>query len=183
MRAIRAIISKEFAEILRNRTLVISSLIPALIFTVMPLMVGIRGANRSGRSGQLTLSQMGEVINRTSPELRNVPAAALGQIFILRQFAILMLFVPIITALAIAAHSIIGEKQARSLEPLLATPISTAQLLLAKSLSAVLPAVGVTWVGFTIYALAIHFMALSGVLTSVLNVTTLLLMLVICPLV
>jgi ABC-2 type transport system permease protein len=183
MRAIRAIIGKEFAEILRNRTLVMSSLIPSVFFVIMPLIIGLRSGTRGGRSGQSSLGQIGDIVTRISPELRGVSPAALGQIFIFRQFTVMMLFVPIITALAIAAHSIIGEKQTRSLEPLLATPVSSAQLLLAKSLSAALPAVGVTWMGFAIYALAIHFMALPGVLTSVLNVTTLLLIFVICPLV
>src|ERR1051326_5971154 len=103
MRALRAIIAKEFAEILRNRALVISSVIPALVFTVMPLMVGLRGGNRVGRSGP-SVSQIGEIMTRVSPELSNLPPGVLGQIFIFRQFALLMLFVPIITALAIAAH-------------------------------------------------------------------------------
>src|SRR5262249_21338081 len=136
MRAIRAIIFKEFSEILKNRALVLSSVIPSLVFVIMPLSVGLRAGTGGGRSGQLSSGQMGEIVARISPELRGLPSAVLGQVFIFRQFTLLMLFVPIITALAIAAHSIIGEKQTRSLEPLLATPISSMQLLVAKSLSA-----------------------------------------------
>src|SRR5947207_2308159 len=110
MRAVRAIILKEFAEIFRNRALVLSSLIPSVVFVVMPLMVGLRGSAR-GRAGQLSIGQMGEVLSRNASDLQGMSSAAIGQVFIFRQFALMMLFVPIITALAIAAHSIIGEKQ------------------------------------------------------------------------
>jgi len=174
-------VAKEFAEILRNRALVLSSLIPSIVFIVMPLSVGLKAGG--GRSGQMNLAQFGEIVTRVSPELRGLSAIAIGQIFMFRQFTLMMLLVPIITALAIAAHSIIGEKQTRSLEPLLATPVSAVQLLLAKSLSAALPAVGLTWIAFTVYAGGIHQFALPGVLSHVLTGSTILLMLVICPLV
>ena len=42
--------------------------------------------------------------------------------------------------MSVAAYSVIGEKQARTLEPLLATPITTFELLAAKVLGALLPA-------------------------------------------
>ena len=57
----------------------------------------------------------------------------------------------------IAAYSIIGEKNSHTLEPLLATPVRRWQLLAGKMLSALLPAVLVTWVsgGLFIAELAI----------------------------
>jgi ABC-2 type transport system permease protein len=183
MRAIRAIILKEFAEILRNRGLMVSSLIPVLIFAVMPLILGLRASSGDGRSGQLSSAQVSELVISVSPELRNLPVPTLAQIFAFRQNTVLMLFIPIITALTIAVHSIIGEKQARSLEPLLAAPVSSLQLLLAKSLSAAIPALGLTWIVFGVYALSIEFLALPQVLLNVLIPTTLLLIFVICPLV
>jgi len=183
MRAIRAIILKEFAEMLRNPTLIGSSLIPALVFAVLPPLRGLRGASGEGRSGQLTLSQASELVIRVSPELRNLPAPTLGQIFAFRQNAVLLLFIPITTALTIAAHSIIGEKQTRSLEPLLATPVSSLQVLLAKSLSGAIPALGFTWIVFGIYVLTMEFLARPQVLPNVLIPTTWLLIFVICPLI
>jgi ABC-2 type transport system permease protein len=60
---------------------------------------------------------------------------------------------PLIIPISIAAYSIVGEKTTHSLEPLLATPISTAELLLAKCLAAAIPAVLATWAGFIIFIL------------------------------
>jgi ABC-2 type transport system permease protein len=58
----------------------------------------------------------------------------------------------------IAAYSIVGEKTARSLEPLLATPITTIELILGKSLSAIIPAVAATWLGYIIYAIGLQIL-------------------------
>jgi ABC-2 type transport system permease protein len=54
----------------------------------------------------------------------------------------------VILPTVIAAHSVIGEKQARTLEPLLATPIQTWELLVAKTLAAVSPSVALTWLAY-----------------------------------
>ena len=51
----------------------------------------------------------------------------------------LLVLTPVAGAMSVAAYSVIGEKQARTLEPLLATPITTFELLAAKVLGAFLP--------------------------------------------
>jgi ABC-2 type transport system permease protein len=61
-------------------------------------------------------------------------------------FGSVMLLIPILVPSIIASHSIIGEKVARTLEPVLATPIRTWELLLGKCLSAMFPAIVVTWI-------------------------------------
>ena len=62
------------------------------------------------------------------------------------QYMILFMMTPLIIPINIAAYSVVGEKATRSLEPLLATPITTIELL-----AAVIPAVLATWVGFTLF--------------------------------
>jgi ABC-2 type transport system permease protein len=75
------------------------------------------------------------------------------QIFLLNQFMLMFMMMPLIIPTAIAAYSIVGEKTTRSLEPLLATPITTAELLTGKSLAAALPAVIITWLCFAVFLL------------------------------
>jgi ABC-2 type transport system permease protein len=62
------------------------------------------------------------------------------------------MMLPLIIPVNIAAQSIVGEKTLRSLEPLLATPITTAELLIGKNLAAAIPAVVATWIGFGLFA-------------------------------
>jgi ABC-2 type transport system permease protein len=52
---------------------------------------------------------------------------------------------------AIASYSFVGEKVERSLEPLLATPVSDVDILLGKSLAAVVPSVVSMWIGITVF--------------------------------
>ncbi len=83
-----------------------------------------------------------------------------GQYLLLQQFMILYLMVPVIIPVTIASYSIVGEKSGKTLEPLLATPISTIQLLTGKALAAVIPAIAATLLGFSI------FLSGSALLTS-----------------
>lgn len=51
----------------------------------------------------------------------------------------------------IASYSIVGEKVEKSLEPLLATPVSDGEILLGKSIAAFLPTILATYAGAAIY--------------------------------
>lgn len=75
------------------------------------------------------------------------------QTYLLNQFLIMYIFVPLIIPINIAAYSIVGEKTRHSLEPLLGTPITTLELLIGKMLAAVIPAVIATWLGFFIFCI------------------------------
>jgi ABC-2 type transport system permease protein len=75
------------------------------------------------------------------------------QVFMVSQFMIMFMIVPLAIPATISAYSIVGEKSTHSLEPLLATPITTAELLFAKSMSAVIPAVLATYIAFAIFAI------------------------------
>ncbi len=52
---------------------------------------------------------------------------------------------------AIASYSFAGEKVERSLEPLLATPVSDIDVLLGKFVAAVVPSVVSMWIGVTVF--------------------------------
>ena len=68
------------------------------------------------------------------------------------EFMMLFMIVPVAIPVTIAAYSIVGEKTTRSLEPLLATPITTFELLSGKCLAAVIPAILATYTAFGIFA-------------------------------
>ena len=52
---------------------------------------------------------------------------------------------------SIAAYSIVGEKVEKSLEPLLAAPVTDSEILLGKSLAAFAPPILATWAGAAIF--------------------------------
>ncbi len=66
-------------------------------------------------------------------------------------------FFPISFSLVIALETFVGEKERNSLEPLLATPLTDAQLYLGKTLAAMIPPLLAAYLGITVYLLGLHF--------------------------
>jgi len=83
--------------------------------------------------------------------------------------------------MTLAAHSVVGEKQSRTLEPLLATPTTTLELLAAKVFGALIPTFVISFAGLALYAGAIIAFAEPGVSSAMASVRTLLLILLVAP--
>jgi ABC-2 type transport system permease protein len=73
---------------------------------------------------------------------------------------ILMIFiiVPATLPTIIATYSIVGEKNNRSLEPLLATPTTDGEILTGKIFSAFLPSMGSTFLAFSLGVLLLDIL-------------------------
>lgn len=67
------------------------------------------------------------------------------RVLLLSQFNFFLLIVPAMIANVFATLSIVEEKVTRTLEPLLATPVRTWELLVGKALSGAIPALLATW--------------------------------------
>jgi ABC-2 type transport system permease protein len=91
------------------------------------------------------------------------------QTFLFQQFLLVFLLVPVSVAMSAAAHAVVGEKDARTLEPLLATPLTTGELLVAKVVGALLPAVFVSAPGLLLYMTSIAIFAAPGVFQTMLT--------------
>ncbi len=149
MKNIWTIIRKEWAEIFKNRMVLFTISFLPLVMTALPL--GIIFSMRGDMAMQDTMGSIPEEFNAFCPA--NLSSGDCFQVFLVSQFMIMFMLLPLAIPAAIASYSIVGEKTTRSLEPLLATPITTIELLLGKSLAAVIPAVIVTDIAFGIYAL------------------------------
>jgi ABC-2 type transport system permease protein len=148
MNKIKTIVLKEWAEVFKNRMVLFTILFMPLLFTALPLI--ILYATRDAGLSDLS-SEMPPQFTQLCPE--GMRPGVCFQVYMTSQFMLLFMMMPLIIPVNIAAYSIVGEKTTRSLEPLLATPISTAELLSGKNLAAVIPAVLATWLGFAIYAI------------------------------
>ena len=146
---IKIIIRKEWAEVFKNRMVIFSVLFMPLLFTAIPLIF-LFTMRSTGSTDNLTSDMPSQFTAFCKPGLNG---GECFQIYMVSQFILLYMIVPLIIPVNIAAYSIVGEKATHSLEPLLATPITTAELLAGKNLAAVIPAVLATWIGFGLYAL------------------------------
>ncbi len=74
--------------------------------------------------------------------------------------SIIYIFVVLATVLpsTIAAYSIVGEKVEKTLEPLLATPVTDGEILLGKSIASFLPPILSTWIGASIFMVVADYL-------------------------
>jgi ABC-type transport system involved in multi-copper enzyme maturation permease subunit len=66
-------------------------------------------------------------------------------------------FFPISISLVIALETFVGEKERRSLEPLLSTPLTNLQLYIGKTLAATLPPLMGSYLGIIVYLVSLYF--------------------------
>lgn len=66
-------------------------------------------------------------------------------------FVLYFMLFPMIIPNTISVYAIVSEKEQKSLEPLLTTPLQTWELFVGKVLAAVIPALLVTWVAFGVF--------------------------------
>ena len=63
---------------------------------------------------------------------------------------ILLIMIPVMIPTVTASYSFVGEKMNKSLEPLLATPVTDVELLVGKSGSIFVVSMGATWLSFAV---------------------------------
>ena len=142
-----AVFGKEWRDLLSNRLLLGAVAFPALVFAAIPT-----GLVAFIQARDLDPNQMGQ-IQQYIANFPNIPPKLAAQGFIVTNFMAYFLLIPAMVPIAIASQSVIGERQARSLEPQLATPIEVSELLAGKTIAAALPAVLATWAVWVAYGL------------------------------
>jgi ABC-type Na+ efflux pump permease subunit len=135
--------------------------LPAVFATLPRLISALDSSPAASISAE---REIDDLLRRMPPSLR----AELASYTIEQQLVILMtvyylaplyLILPLLVASVIAADGVAGEKERKTLEALLYTPITDSELLLAKLLAAWIPAVLVAWGGFVIYTLVVNVAA------------------------
>jgi len=156
MEKIQEIIKKEWSEVFKNRLVLGSVILMPLIFTIMPLVI----LNSMQGGADIEVAEMAsDMPEQFSVMCEGLSSATCGQFFILLQFLSLFLLMPMMIPVTIASYSIVGEKNTRTLEPVLATPITTLELLIGKALAGVIPALANTWLTYGVVVLGTFFIA------------------------
>jgi ABC-2 type transport system permease protein len=157
------ILRREWIETIRNRLLLSTIIIPPLILTVAPIVL-------AGAIGQRALPPgLATQILGQKPEWAAFTPGELAGAFAVQQFLVFFLLMPAYIPLSIATFSIIGEKQAHSLEPVLAAPIRTVELLAGKAIAALVPGVLAGWATYVVFvalASVVYGPHLFGVVTD-----------------
>ncbi len=136
---IGAVIRKELAEFRRNRFIVTTAAILPVVFLVSP-----------------TASLLAIKATATTALLTKRVEASL----------FLPLLIPVFVPATMSAFSVIGEREQGTLEPVLTTPISRAELLIGKAAAIFVPAMGIAYLMFGIFVAIVQLGASSAVATA-----------------
>jgi ABC-type Na+ efflux pump permease subunit len=71
-------------------------------------------------------------------------------------FAPFFLILPLMFSTTIAAESFAGERERKTIEALLYTPISDAEMFIGKAMASFIPAVGISWASFLGYIVVLN---------------------------
>jgi ABC-2 type transport system permease protein len=151
-RKIWYLVRKDLMESLGNRMVVLPMIaLPLILCVAMPAAMIILGL----RSGVYIVSGS-QLIERILP-LYDIPARLAGAperlLYVFLNYIIMPFFyiIPIMSSAVLAANSVAGEKERRSLETLLYSPISNRELVLGKLLSAFIPSIAISLGSFILY--------------------------------
>ena len=156
MERVKTLIDKEWAEAFKNKMVLGTVVFMPLLFMALPLF-------QLALMRSLPASQMKEVPPTILAlcQSQNFTPGECMQGWLVNQFLLLFLLIPLAVPVTIASYSIVGEKATRSLEPLLATPTATTEIILGKALASVIPAIGATWLAFVVFLIGARFFAAS----------------------
>ena len=142
---VQAVCVREWREALGNKLLVGMTLLPPVVILATGVLAVAAAAINPPSDRDV------QALYAAAPAVVGLDPREAVQGFIATYFLILFMLIPTVVPLTMAIYSVIGEKSARTLEPLLATPVGVGDLLFAKSLASTVPSVLVTWSAYAIY--------------------------------
>lgn len=154
-----AVMENEWAQLVRNRVVVYTTTVPTVLLVALAVSVLILLRFVEVDSEELQKASAGLLTSVPPVSDSLFQGADKMRATLLSPFLVLFQVIPLVVPITIASYSIVGEKQQRSLEPLLATPIKTWELLMAKALSSAIPGLLSTWWGFAMFILAGRLLA------------------------
>ncbi len=166
IRNVLTIARKDWLEVRQNKAAWIPMLtVPAIFVVVLPLIftLVIPALNVSPQDVLNSDADITYFIEQMPPQLSQYvdlqkPMESMIVVMLGIMFAPMFLIMPLMFASTIAAESFAGERERKTIEALLYTPASDADLFVGKLTAAAVPSIGITWVSFLVYTLILNLM-------------------------
>ena len=157
------VFSKDWREIRRNWQVILPIVVvPVMISVVLPMVVTMIPIIDVGQEGSLGRPE--NLINNLPVRVQEQLAGmnelqVMIYIMAIYFFAPFFLIIPLMASSVISSDSFAGEKERKTIEALLATPISDGELFLGKMLVSFIPSMIITMVSFGVYTAVFDIMA------------------------
>jgi len=156
---------KDWREVSRNWEVILPMIVIPLMFSVLlPVVLALIPSREA---------VPGSSLGGSEEMLRNLPSSVRDQLvgmtdrqvqfymMSLYFFAPFFLIIPLMASSVIASDSFAGEKERKTIEALLATPISDSELFLGKILVSFIPSMMLTVISFLVYSTIVDLLSFS----------------------
>jgi len=159
-RAVMTLARKDLREVRQNKVAWIpAAVVPMVIVVLLPLACILgpalfppSGGTATGVGAVNTITSL--VRNQQFPGLNDAQRWIVFSTGFIS--APMLLLLPLMFSSIAGADSFVGERERKTLEALLYTPATDAELFLGKVIASVVPALLLTWIGFIIYAVVVN---------------------------
>jgi ABC-2 type transport system permease protein len=155
---VRTIVAKDLRAVRRSKALWLPMLlVPAILLVALPMVIGFIAARTASPDVAQFLDRLpGDV---AEPITRLPPREQLVVLVNGYLLAPLFLIVPLMVSAVLAADAFAGEKERRTMEALLHLPVRDRDLYVGKLMTAFVPAVAVSWIGFVAFCVVSNAVA------------------------
>ncbi len=166
---------KDWQEIRRNWQVILPIIVvPLLISVILPIVLVVIPNMTTTQEG--SLGNFDNLINNLPIHVQEQLAGMnenqiMIYIMAIYFFAPLFLIIPLMASSVISSDSFAGEKERKTIEALLATPLSDGELFLGKILVSFIPSIVITIISFAVYTTVFDILAF-GIFNGVLLLPT-----------
>lgn len=149
----RAVLWKDLLELRKNKGMLWSMLALPTVIVFVPLAVVRTYVSNPNDPALRAMALYYDLTVEKADAARFLIDKVLADWFVL--YLVMPVFVPIL----ISSHAVAGEKEKRTLEPLLSSPVTPLELVLGKSLASLIPSVAVCLVAFGLLCIGVDAIA------------------------
>ena len=147
------IIKKDIKEILSsNQTMIPMIILPVIFAVIFP--IGLLFAAQFGMKGVNGMDELIKIFGNLYKTHNDTQLIV--EIMMNYMFPILFLLIPVMTTSIIGAGSFVGEKERKTMESLLYTPITLKELFIAKTVGVAIPAYLITLVSSIVFGIIMN---------------------------
>ncbi|MCE7745613.1 MAG: ABC transporter permease subunit [Candidatus Heimdallarchaeota archaeon] len=150
---VNIIFRKEVKELLKNREILVTVIIMPIIFSLL-IPISMITLNFAEDQEIPESDQVPEIFRNLAPfwdESTDLQKVSIVQANLYLAFLIM---IPMMVPMAISSDSIAGEKERKTIEGLLAAPITKEEILIGKALAAAVPSIVISWIAEIIYIIS-----------------------------
>jgi ABC-2 type transport system permease protein len=150
---VKAVLWKDLLELRKNKGMIYSMLALPSVIVLVPLGIVRTYVRNPDDPNFRAIALYYDFTVDTANAARFLVDKVLADWFVL--YLMMPIFVPIL----ISSHAVAGEKEKRTLEPLLSSPVTPLELVIGKSLASLIPSVSVCLLAFAALCVAVDAVA------------------------